>query len=266
MNRQTAEAIVDLAQKYSFEVADITGGAPEINKQFPYLLEELSKSCTKVILRCNLTAALSRKKSLGKLLGKYRPVIVASLPCYEEDNVDAQRGSGVFHKSIEALKWLNELGYGSLYDLTLVYNPQKPILPPDSKSLEVSYKRELKERFDLDFTHLIAIANVPIGRYGEELESLGLYANYLQLLKAHFNEKTLENLMCRDHLNIDWQGRLFDCDFNNQIELHPMKEARHVTDFDLDEWMRAPVAVAEHCFTCAAGSGSSCSGSLSDGD
>ncbi|MCH2206424.1 MAG: arsenosugar biosynthesis radical SAM protein ArsS [Lentisphaerales bacterium] len=266
MDQQTAESIISLAERYKFTVADITGGAPEINAQFPYLLEELTRLTDKVIVRCNLTAAMSRKKILVELFQEYRPVIVASLPCYLEDNVDQQRGEGVFHKSIEALQWLNKMGYGKDYELTLVYNPQKPVLPPDSLELEVAYKRELEERYGIVFNNLIAIANVPIGRYGEELQAAGLYKNYIELLKDHFNEKTLEGLMCLDQLNVDWQGRIFDCDFNNQIELHPMHKAYHVDEFSLDEWMNAPVAVAEHCFTCTAGCGSSCGGALAGED
>ena len=205
MDEQTAKSIVSLAERYKFSIADITGGAPEINAQFPYLLEELSRLTEKVIVRCNLTAAMSRKKRLGELFQKYRPVIVASLPCYLEENVDQQRGDGVFHKSIEALQWLNQMGYGTDYELTLVYNPQKPVLPPDSAQLEVAYKRELKERYGIVFNSLIAIANVPVGRYKDELQTAGLYHNYVELLKDHFNLNTLESLMCLDHLNVDWQ-------------------------------------------------------------
>ncbi|MCM8537419.1 MAG: arsenosugar biosynthesis radical SAM protein ArsS [Lentisphaeraceae bacterium] len=264
LSQETAEEIVALAQRTSFSVADITGGAPEINKSFPYLLKELSSLCETVIVRCNLTAALSRKKSLGKLFQTYKPQIVASLPCYEEENVDEQRGEGVFQKSIDALLWLNELGYGTSLPLTLVYNPLKPVLPPDSASLEVAYKKILKERFGIVFNNLIAIANVPVGRYKEDLESSGLYENYVELLKNHFNEATLDGLMCRDQLNVDWQGYIYDCDFNNQIELFPGTKKIHVNDFNSQTWLDLPIAVNEHCFTCTAGCGSSCGGAIAD--
>ena len=264
MDLETAQAIISLAKKRKFEIADITGGAPEINAQFPLLLEGLSKLTDKVIVRCNLTAALSRKKKLSELFLKFKPAIVASLPCYEEENVNSQRGDGVFQKSIDALVWLNDLGFGKKHDLTLVYNPQRPVLPPDSLSLEVAYRKVLRERYGIEFTNLIAIANVPIGRYGEELKTAGLYDNYLSLLKSHFNENTLDGLMCLDQLNVDWQGRIFDCDFNNQIELYPGGKITHVNDFDENLWLRTPIAVKEHCFTCTAGCGSSCGGALAE--
>ena len=263
MDEKTASDILGLASRFKFEIADITGGAPEINAHFPRLLKELTELCDKVIVRCNLTAALSKKKQTEKLFTENTPEIVASLPCYEADNVDMQRGEGVFDKSIKALQWLNNLGFGREHTLTLVYNPVKPVLPPDSASLEPAYKKILKEKYDLDFTNLIAIANVPIGRYGEELQASGLYDNYIKMLKEHHNDENIPPLMCRNHINVDWQGYIFDCDFNNQIGLHPFGKAVHINDFDPEAWMNQPVAVKEHCFTCTAGCGSSCGGSLS---
>ena len=203
LDEKTADDILKFAKKYKFEIADITGGAPEINKQFPKLVAGLSELCDKVIVRCNLTAALTRKKQTEELFTKYRPSIVASLPCYEGENVDQQRGDGVFEKSIKALLWLNEMGFGKEHELTLVYNPLKTVLPPDSQSLEVAYKKVLKERYDLEFTSLIAIANVPIGRYGDELKEAGLYENYLDLLREHHNDDNIAPLMCRTHINVD---------------------------------------------------------------
>ena len=259
----TASKIVEFAKKYKFETADITGGAPEINNQFPYLLENLSKLCGKVIVRCNLTAALSRKKNLEELFTTYRPQIVASMPCYEEENVDSQRGDGVFDKSIKALQWLNCLGFGSKYTLTLVYNPLKPILPPSSEVLEKAYREILKERYQIEFTDLIAIANVPVGRFREDLESSGMLYTYLDLLREHHNPENIPGLMCRNQINVDWQGRVFDCDFNNQIELHPFSQALTLDQLNMDAWLKQKIAVADHCFTCTAGSGSSCGGALS---
>ena len=263
LDRQTAEKIINFAEKYLFKIADITGGAPEINAQFPYLLERLSELCGEVIVRCNLTAAMSRKKSLSELFKKYRPSIVASMPCYEEENVDKQRGDGVFEKSIKALQWLNELGFGTKYKLTLVYNPLKPILPPSSEVLEKAYREILRERYQIEFTDLIAIANVPVGRFREDLENSGMLSTYLDLLKEHHNPDNIPGLMCRNQINIDWQGRVFDCDFNNQIELHPFKKAVIIDQLDLEEWREQPIAVADHCFTCTAGCGSSCGGAIS---
>lgn len=264
LSRETAEKIVDFARKYKFAVADITGGAPEINASFAYLLENLTQLCGEVIVRCNLTAAMSRKKSLSELFQKHKPTIVASMPCYEEANVDKQRGDGVFEKSIKALQWLNELGFGSKYKLTLVYNPIKPILPPDSKMLESAYRQKLKENFGIEFTDLIAIANVPVGRFKDDLEASGMLNTYIDLLKEHHNPQNVPGLMCRNQINIDWQGRIFDCDFNNQIELHPFGSAVTLEEFNMADWMNQPIAVDDHCFTCTAGCGSSCGGAISD--
>lgn len=264
LSRETAEKIVEFAGKYKFFVADITGGAPEINSSFAYLLENLTRLCSEVIVRCNLTAAMSRKKLLGELFQKHKPTIVASMPCYEEANVDKQRGDGVFEKSIKALQWLNELGYGSKYKLTLVYNPIKPVLPPDSKMLETAYRQKLRENFGIEFTDLIAIANVPVGRFRDDLETSGMLNTYVDLLKEHHNPQNVPGLMCRNQINIDWQGRIFDCDFNNQIELHPFGSAVTLEEFNMADWLNQPIAVDDHCFTCTAGCGSSCGGAISD--
>lgn len=264
LSAQTADKIIEFVKDYRFEVGDITGGAPEINAQFPKLLEAFSKSCRKVIVRCNLTAAMSKKQKMAELFTNFTPEIVASLPCYSEENVDKQRGEGTFEKSIKALQWLNELGYGRDREkkLTLVYNPLKPILPPDSKELEKSYKQHLKEEFDIVFDDLIAIANVPVGRYQEHLMESAQYTPYMQLLKQNFNSATLEGLMCRSHINVDWQGNVYDCDFNNQIELSPYGQPKKLWDLRIKDWVQRPIAVDDHCFTCTAGCGSSCGGSL----
>lgn len=264
LSKATADKIIDFMKEYRFEVGDITGGAPEINAQFPQLLETFTRHCRTVIVRCNLTAAMSQRQKMAELFTKYTPVIVASLPCYSEENVDKQRGDGAFQKSIKALKWLNELGYGRERGktLTLVYNPLKPILPPNSRELEKSYKQHLKDEFDIVFNDLIAIANVPVGRYQEHLEASGQYAPYMKILKNNFNSATLEGLMCRNHINVDWQGNVFDCDFNNQIELSPYPEPKKLWDLRIKDWIQKPIAVADHCFTCTAGCGSSCGGSV----
>lgn len=263
MSAEVADHILDFARKQFFYTADITGGAPEINAQFPKLLEGLTKSCRRVIVRCNLTAALSRKKSSEELFTKFRPEIVASLPCYTEETVDAQRGDGTFEKSIKALQWLNELGYGTDYKLTLVYNPLKPMLPPDGKELEKLYHKEMKERYGIVFTDLIAIANVPVGRYKEHLQESNLYDNYLDLLKKNFNADTVEGLMCRTHINVDWQGNVFDCDFNGQVEMHPFTKPKKIWNLKVRDWVQKEIRVDDHCFTCTAGCGSSCGGSIS---
>ncbi|MCM8542645.1 MAG: arsenosugar biosynthesis radical SAM protein ArsS [Lentisphaeraceae bacterium] len=261
---ETAQKIIQFAEKYHFKTADITGGAPEINKQFPILLERLSELCDEVIVRCNLTAAMTRRKSIGDLFQKFRPHLVASMPCYEEGNVDKQRGDGVFDKSIKALQWLNELDFGSKYKLTLVYNPIKAVLPPSSDELEKAYRKIFRERYGIEFTDLIAIANVPVGRFREDLESSGILNTYIDLLREHHNPANIPGLMCRSQINVDWQGRVFDCDFNNQIELHPFGKAIYIDELNLDAWKKQKIAVRDHCFTCTAGSGSSCGGAISD--
>ena len=262
MGKEVAQRIAKFASKHKFAIGDITGGAPEINAQFPFLLEELTRHCNKVIVRCNLTAALSRKKSIGDLFKKFRPVIAASMPCYSAENVDKQRGDGVFNKSILALQWLNSFGYGTKYELTLVYNPLSPVLPPEAGPLEADYKKALKERFNINFTSLITIANVPVGRYVDYLEKANLYDTYIQLLKDNYNPATVPNLMCRNHINIDWQGNVFDCDFNQQVELHPFGKATKIWELDLEKWAKQDIVVQDYCFTCTAGAGSSCQGAL----
>lgn len=264
LERATAEKIVHFAERYRFKIADITGGAPEINSQFPYMLESLSELCDEVIVRCNLTAAISRRKSVGELFQKFRPHLVASMPCYEAGNVDQQRGDGVFEKSIKALQWLNEMGFGIKDKLTLVYNPIKPILPPSSESLEKAYREIFRERHEIEFTDLIAIANVPVGRFRDDLENSGMLETYIDLLREHHNSDNIPGLMCRNHINVDWQGRVFDCDFNNQIELHPFGKAVNIDQLNLEKWSKQKIAVRDHCFTCTAGAGSSCGGAISE--
>lgn len=254
------------------EVVDLTGGAPEMNPNFRHLVAESRRLGRRVIDRCNLTILLEDGfEDLASFLAEHEVEIIASLPCYTAENVDQQRGQGVFDGSIEALRRLNELGYGrrdSPLRLDLVFNPQGPSLPPDQADLERDYKRHLGELFGLEFHHLLTITNMPIGRFAEQLARHDRMAAYQTLLVDHFNPGTVEGLMCRSQVSVDWDGTLYDCDFNLMLRL-PLpsdNEANRRSIFDietLDSLDGGAIATATHCFGCTAGSGSSCGGSLS---
>lgn len=248
---------------------DLTGGAPELSPHFRRIVTEARALGVGVIDRCNLTILFEPgQEDLAEFLAAQRVEIVASLPCYSKDNVDQQRGTGVFEKSIAALRHLNALGYGqpnSGLALHLVYNPQGPFLPPNQQKLEADYKRELYEHFGIAFNMLYAIANMPIQRFGSTLISKGQFAGYMQLLKDNFSAANLDGLMCRNLVSLDWQGYLYDCDFNQMLRL-PLKlgdqPRPHLRDLLAAELAGQPIVVADHCYGCTAGQGSSCSGAL----
>jgi len=252
-------------------VLDLTGGAPELHPRFRGLVEAARGLGAKVIDRCNLTI-LSEPgfQDLAEFLAKQRVEVVASLPCYLEDNVDRQRGKGVYERSIDGLKRLNALGYGlpgSGLALHLVYNPASASLPPAQEELEEAYKRELAERHDIRFDRLYTLTNMPIRRFGSTLVSKGRFADYMRLLEDNFCAANLDQVMCRDLVSVDWQGFLFDCDFNQQLGLpaHTRDTSgarRHLSDLLAGDLAGAPIAVADHCYGCTAGQGSSCGGSL----
>jgi radical SAM/Cys-rich protein len=249
---------------------DITGGAPEMNPQFRRLVTEAVSMGKRVIDRCNLTILLAPKfDDLPQFLADNRVEIVASLPCYLQENVDHQRGNDTFRKSIEALKRLNRLGYGlpsSSLSLSLVYNPVGFSLPPSQTALEADYRRELRDRYGIEFTKLFTITNMPISRFLEDLLTSGFYDEYMQKLWKAFNAATLEGVMCRTMLSVDWLGNLFDCDFNQMLELGLKPNApRHIRDLDessLRAFHNRSIATGRHCLGCTAGAGSSCQGSL----
>lgn len=248
---------------------DLTGGAPELNTGFRALVQSARALGVRVIDRCNLTILFEPgQEDLAEFLASQQMEIVASLPCYSSDNVDRQRGDGVFDKSIAALQKLNALGYGvegSGLVLNLVYNPQGPALPPNQQTLQTDYKRELLSQFGVVFNALFALTNMPIQRFGSTLVSKGTFDTYMDLLKGSFQQGNLEGVMCRSMVSVDWQGWLSDCDFNQQLGL-PLGTTgvqRHLRDLlktGLDE---QAIRVAGHCYGCTAGQGSSCGGVVS---
>ena len=272
LTAEVAERLLELlAASPEVEVLDLTGGAPEMNENFRHLVTGARRLGRRVIDRCNLTILLEPgREDLAEFLAAEGVEVVASLPCYTLENVELQRGRGVFDASIQALRRLNALGYGlpgSALRLDLVYNPLGPSLPSDQARLELDYKRELSERFGLEFHHLLTITNMPIRRFAEQLVRLGRAEAYQALLVNHFNPATVAGLMCRFQVSVDWSGNLYDCDFNLMLGLSlPADEAgTRMTIWDvpsLDRLAGSTIATASHCFGCTAGTGSSCSGSL----
>ena len=249
---------------------DLTGGAPELHPGFRDLVRSARALGVKVIDRCNLTILFEPgQEGLAEFLAEHEVEVVASLPCYSVDNVDRQRGKGVFDKSIAALQRLNALGYGregSGRVLNLVYNPQGAVLPPPQPALEADYKRELGAHFGIVFNSLFALANMPIQRFGSMLISKGQFNGYIRLLKDNHRDANLAQVMCRSLISVDWLGRLYDCDFNQQLDLPMVSGAeagrRHLRDLLHADADGAPIRVAEHCYGCTAGNGSSCGGAL----
>lgn len=269
MDSETLALIPQVLAAQGISVLDLTGGAPELHEGFRDLVRAARQLGVRVIDRCNLTILFEPgEEGLAEFLAEQQVEVVASLPCYSAANVDRQRGDGVFDKSIAALQWLNRLGYGrpgSGLVLNLVYNPQGPSLPPDEAVLTQDYRRELGEHFGITFNALHAIANMPIQRFGSTLVTQGRFDAYMELLRHSFAEHNLERVMCRSLISVDWQGRLFDCDFNQQLGVGvPVTRARHLRDLLEAETEGWPIAVAEHCYGCTAGQGSSCGGALKE--
>ncbi len=269
MSRETVEDVLAFLRKHRMKALDLTGGAPELNPNFRYLVEEATGMGVHVIDRCNLTVLEEEgQEQLADFLAYHRVEVVASLPCYLEENVDAQRGKGSYDASIRALQRLNGLGYGMTGNsllLNLVYNPQGASLPPPQGPLETDYKRQLVERFNIIFNQLLTITNMPINRFGSLLQSKGEFQSYLQLLRDAHQPANIGSVMCRHLISVDWQGRVYDCDFNQmldmQLESGEVKRPtlRDLINHDIDGW---PIQVAEHCYGCTAGQGSSCGGAL----
>ncbi|MCP9774889.1 arsenosugar biosynthesis radical SAM (seleno)protein ArsS [Cyanobium sp. WAJ14-Wanaka] len=245
---------------------DLTGGAPELHPQFRELVAGVRSMGVAVIDRCNLTILSEPgQEDLAVFLAEQGVTVVASLPCYLEDNVDRQRGQGVFGRSITGLQELNALGFGrdgSGLELHLVFNPQGPTLPPDQATLEADYRRVLAERYGLVFNQLFALANMPIQRFAAVLDQAGQLEAYRQLLHRSHRPENLGSVMCRQLISVDWQGRLFDCDFNQQLALGMLGQVQHLRDLLARDPSGDAIAVADHCFGCTAGSGSSCGGAL----
>lgn len=271
MDEETLALIPRVLEARGIETLDLTGGAPELHPGFRRLVVETRARGVRVIDRCNLTILFEPgHEDLAHFLAANQVEVVASLPCYSIENVDRQRGQGVFDKSIAALQRLNDLGYGrpgSSLVLNLVYNPQGPSLPPAQPALEADYKRELRGHFGVEFNSLFTITNMPIQRFGSMLISKGRFAGYMELLKSNHHAENLDGVMCRSLLSVDYQGHLYDCDFNQQLGL-PLRDLRpggrrpHLRDLVDTDPRNASIRVADHCFGCTAGHGSSCGGAL----
>ena len=270
MSAETVDEVIAFLRGGGTQTLDLTGGAPELNPEFRRLVRAARDLDIEVIDRCNLTVLFEPgQETLADFLAANGVTLVASLPCYLEENVERQRGKGVYSDSIRAIEALNRLGYGSdpALELNLAFNPVGPVLPPSQVQLEADYKRELRDRFGIVFNRLFVITNMPIGRFGAVLTAKGQMHSYMQLLRANFSEANLDTLMCRDVVSVDWQGFLYDCDFNQMLRLPVVKAGRPAHLCDLrrgDGLRRAWVATGNHCFGCTAGQGSSCGGALSD--
>ncbi len=268
ITRATIDHILEWLATTDIHTVDLTGGAPEMIPDFAYLtrsLRELPQVET-IIDRCNLTILNEPGYEwLANHLAAYNITIVASMPCYSSENVNEQRGDGVFDSSIRALQHLNQLGYGINPELPLdlVYNPNGAFLPPDQAELEADYKRELKKHFDIDFNHLFAITNMPIARYKSWLKNNGQLEEYMTLLRDAFNPAATKGVMCRNTLSVGWQGEVYDCDFNQQLNLQ-WKNSKPLFLWDIDPAALEgrDITLGDHCFGCTAGSGSSCQGAV----
>jgi radical SAM/Cys-rich protein len=270
MSRETVEAVLRFLAGTNIPTVDVTGGAPELNPHFKYLVESAVRFGRHVIDRCNLTVIFEPEKEyLPEFLKRHRVELVCSLPCYTEANVDRQRGKGTFDLSIRALKIFNALGYGQSKSglvLNLVYNPVGPHLPPPQEKLERDYKRELWERFGIEFNHLYCLSNMPITRYAMHLRLRGEYDGYMKLLESSFNAATLDQVMCRNLVSVGWEGSIYDCDFNQMLDLRIRDDEGKPLNISslpsLDQILNRAITVGNHCYACTAGCGSSCGGAL----
>lgn len=269
MGREVVDAVLRVLEKSNIPVVDITGGAPELNPNFDYLVESCVRIGRHVMDRCNLTVIFERGKDyLPEFFRKNRVELICSLPCYTEENVDQQRGKGTFDLSIRALQQLNGLGYGVAetgLELNLVYNPMGAYLPPPQEALERDYKRILNAQFGIVFNRLYCLTNMPITRFEKFLKLRGEYDPYINLLESSFNPKTLEWVMCRDLLSVGWEGSLYDCDFNQMLDIPLLNQngkPLRIEDISAGSLEGELIMVGNHCYGCTAGSGSSCGGSL----
>jgi len=269
MNRKTVEAVIRFMDESTVTTLDLTGGAPEINPLFRTLVSAARTRGVNVIDRCNLTVLLEPEQqgTAGFLAGNGVRV-VASMPCYLKGNVDRQRGDGTFKTSIEVLRLLNELGYGlagSGLELDLVFNPQEAVLQPPQQTLEQDYKLHLSEKYGIQFNQLFTITNMPIKRFGSTLVSQGKFDAYMALLREAYQDENLQAVMCQSLISIDWQGYVYDCDFNQMLDLPTQLEGKtrlHISELQADDLTGKPIRVADHCYGCTAGQGSSCGGAL----
>lgn len=268
MTRETMHTALQFADKYQLEYLDLTGGSPEMNPDFRWLVEKARKQGLHVMDRCNPTILVEPGyEDTAEFLAAQQVEVIASLPCYMEDNVDAQRGKGVFSASIKALKKLNELGYGqanSKLTLNLVFNPQGMSLPAPQLQLEASYRAFLSAHFDLHFNQLFTITNMPIQRFGAVLLAKGQFDEYMNLLKQSYQVENLAQVMCKSLLSVDWQGYVYDCDFNQMLDMPLTGKSTHLSQLLQQMPESMPISVADHCYGCTAGQGSSCTGVLTN--
>lgn len=269
MDEGTVQLVPPVLEARQIKTLDLTGGAPELNVHFRTLVRQARRLGVRVIDRCNLTILSEPgQEGLAEFLAGEGVEVTASLPCYSPSNVDRQRGDGVFERSIAGLRTLNALGYGregSGLALNLVYNPQGPVLPPAQRPLEADYKRELWQHFGIRFNQLFAITNMPVQRFGSTLLSKGSFDGYMRLLKDAYRSENLPTVMCRTLLSVDWQGYLYDCDFNQMLGMPAALASGprpHLRDLLIADAIGTPIRVADHCYGCTAGQGSSCGGAL----
>ncbi len=268
MTRETMQLCLDALDKTNCHTVDLTGGAPEMNPNFRWFVEQLSAKGKKIIVRCNLTIIVSNKKyyDLPQFFKLHNIELASSLPYFSSSKTDAQRGDGVFDKSIRALKMLNEVGYGiegTGLILNLVYNPSGAFMPPEQNGLQIQYKTKLRDGFNVEFNELFAITNLPISRYLSYLVASNNYEKYMEKLVNAFNPVAAAGVMCRNTISIGWDGFIYDCDFNQMLELKvSTNTSQHLSDFDLNRLENRNIIVNEHCYGCTAGAGSSCGGTL----
>lgn len=270
MGRDTVFTLLDLLKPLAIRTLDLTGGAPEMNRHFKTLVREARHQGVHVMDRCNLTILTEPGyEDMAQFLAQQHVEIISSMPCYLEDNVDGQRGKGVYEKSIKALKRLNELGYGqadSQLKINLVYNPTGSYLPPPQQGLSRDYKQRLFDDHGIVFNELYTITNMPIQRFGSTLLSKGEFESYMQLLRDNYSTDNLQQVMCRNLISVDWRGYIYDCDFNQMLKLpldYTGQGKLHLNDLKHIKLEGNPVVVLDHCYGCTAGQGSSCGGALS---
>lgn len=269
MTKETMKIIVEILKlNPNYKVVDMTGGAPEMNPNFRWFVEEISALGIQMYVRCNLTIITANKKynDLPEFFKKHNVEVISSLPSYSKDRTDKQRGDGVFESSIKALKMLNEVGYGhegSGLTLNLVYNPAGAFLPPDQIALEKEYKLALQKDFGIEFNNLFAITNLPVSRYLDYLVSTGNFEDYMHKLIDAFNPTAALHVMCRNTISIGWDGYIYDCDFNQMLELKvACRDSQHISEYNSDSLLNRNIIVSNHCYGCTAGSGSSCGGAV----
>ncbi len=267
MSRATLEKCLDIIERHDIRTVDITGGAPELNPNFRWFVTECARQGRKVMNRCNLTIIVSNPKyhDLPEFFAENSVQVISSLPYFSKRRTDSQRGDGVFDDSIRALQMLNKVGYGKDRTgliLDLVYNPTGAFLPSGQAQLEAEFKRQLDRKFGIEFNNLYAITNLPISRFLEYLIDSGQYSSYMESLVEAFNPATINGLMCRNTISISWDGHIYDCDFNQMLDLKVASKSTHISNFDMDALANRDIVTNQHCYGCTAGAGSSCGGEL----